>query len=47
MVPVVALTAIAMKQDSDAVIDAGCKDYISKSINPMPLLAKLRTVIES
>jgi PAS domain S-box-containing protein len=46
-VPIVALTAFAMKQDRDAAIDAGCNDYISKPITPMQLLAKLRTVIGS
>lgn len=45
-VPIVALTAFAMKQDKDAAINAGCNDYISKPITPIQLLVKLRTVIE-
>jgi len=40
-IPVIGLTARAMKGDRKKVIDAGCDDYISKPIDPEKVLAKL------
>ena len=40
-IPIVALTASAMKEDRDAFMDAGCDDYISKPIDHKLILKKL------
>ena len=40
-IPVIALTAHAMKGDRERIIAAGCDDYISKPINPAEILNKL------
>ena len=40
--PIIALTAKAMKDDRDRCIDAGASDYISKPINVDMLLSLLR-----
>ena len=44
-VPIVAITANAMKDDEKKVREAGCNDYMSKPINVMDLLDKVNTLI--
>jgi PAS domain S-box-containing protein len=44
-VPIVALTAGAMKQDRDACIEAGMDAYLSKPINPDELLSTMSSVL--
>jgi len=40
-IPVVALTALAMRGDEDRIRDAGCDDYISKPVQIRTLLEKI------
>lgn len=37
-IPVIAVTAFAMKDDEERILNAGCEAYISKPISIMPFL---------
>lgn len=40
--PIIAMTAHAMKEDRDRCLEAGMNDYVSKPLNPQTLLSLLR-----
>lgn len=46
-IPVVALTARAMKGDREEIIKAGCDDYIAKPIDPELILQKVNDWLKS
>ncbi|HLP41586.1 MAG TPA: response regulator [Fibrobacteria bacterium] len=46
-VPVVALTAFAMKRDEEKALEAGCDDYVSKPIDTRTLPARLAALLAS
>jgi len=40
-IPVIAVTARAMKGEREKIIESGCDDYISKPIDPEMMLEKI------
>ena len=44
-IPVIAVTAFAMKGDEDAVIAAGCDGYVTKPIRYKEFLAEIESVV--
>jgi two-component system, sensor histidine kinase and response regulator len=40
-VPIVAMTAYAMKDDREKCLEAGMNDYIAKPINPLEIIAAI------
>ncbi len=41
-IPIIAVTAFAMKDDEEKILSAGCEAYISKPISIMPFLNTIR-----
>jgi two-component system cell cycle response regulator DivK len=46
-IPVIALTAFAMKGDEERILDAGCDGYIAKPFDYKELLARVVEIIGS
>ena len=44
-IPIIALTALAMKGDEERILAAGCNDYLAKPIRYQELLATIRAVL--
>jgi len=44
-IPVIALTAYAMKGDREKTLEAGCSRYIEKPIDPETIIAQIKQVI--
>ncbi len=44
-IPIIALTALAMKGDAERCLDAGCDDYLSKPCDPDDIVAALNRVL--
>lgn len=44
-IPVIAVTAFAMKDDEQKILDAGCDAYIAKPISIEPFLKKIHTFL--
>lgn len=46
-IPVIAITAFAMKGDEDKIREGGCEDYISKPISVVQFLEKVHKYLNS
>ena len=46
-IPVIAVTAFAMKGDEEKIRQGGCEDYISKPISVMKFLETVRRFLRS
>ena len=44
-IPVIALTALAMKGDEERILAAGCDAYVAKPFSPRQLLKKIREFV--
>ncbi len=44
-IPVIALTALAMKGDEERILGAGCDGYIAKPLDYKQFLAKISTLV--
>jgi two-component system, cell cycle response regulator DivK len=40
-IPIIAITAFALKEDKDKILALGCEDYMSKPISMQPFLDKV------
>jgi CheY-like chemotaxis protein len=45
-VPVVAITALAMKGDRERALEAGCDEYITKPVDTRTLAEKIQAVVQ-
>ena len=46
-IPVIAITAFAMKGDEDRIRETGCEDYISKPISDVGFIETIRRHVET
>lgn len=45
-IPIIAVTAFAMKGDEEKILNAGCEGYISKPISVMPFLETVKKFLD-